>query len=239
MAKPRILVPYAKPDYVAALTKAGAEVRTLDAAAPIDEAMSGIDGVLLTGGADIEPSLYNEPRHPATYDAEPGRDALELAIARRAIDADVPLLAICRGVQVLNVAAGGTLVQDIPSDVGHLVPHDEREPRDREAHPVRVKPGTRLAEALATEIDAHGETRVNSRHHQSIGTVGEGLEVTAVAPDGVTEAVERPASQYCVGVQWHPENFHASGRFAGLFQSFVKSAAARAAHAGGTTHGRR
>jgi putative glutamine amidotransferase len=239
MAKPRILVPYAKPDYVAALTSAGAEVRTLDGAAPVDEAMAGIDGVLLTGGADIEPSLYNEARHPATYDAEPGRDALELAIARRAMDADVPLLAICRGVQVLNVAAGGTLVQDIPSEIGNGVPHDEREPRDRESHPVRIKPGTRLAGALASEIDEHGETLVNSRHHQSIGTIGEGLEVTAVAPDGVTEAVERPASQFCVGVQWHPENFHASGRFAGLFESFVKSAAARASHTGGTAHGQR
>jgi putative glutamine amidotransferase len=239
MAKPRILVPYAKPDYVAALTHAGADVRTLDGAAPIDEAMSGIDGVLLTGGADIEPSLYNEPRHPATYDAEPGRDALELAIAKRAIAADLPLLAICRGVQVLNVASGGTLVQDIPSAIGHMVPHDEREPRDREAHPVRVKPGTQLAGALAAEINEHGETLVNSRHHQSIGTVGDGLEVTAVAPDGVTEAVERPASQFCVGVQWHPENFHASGRFSGLFESFVQSAAARAAQTGGSTHGQR
>ena len=239
MAKPRILVPYAKPDYVAALTNAGADVRTLDAAAPVDEAMAGIDGVLLTGGADIEPSLYNETRHPATYDAEPGRDALELAIAKRAIDADVPLLAICRGVQVLNVAAGGTLVQDIPTEIGRAVPHDEREPRDRTAHPVRVMPDTRLAAALASEIDEHGETLVNSRHHQSIATIGDGLEVTAVAPDGVTEAVERPASQFCVGVQWHPENFHASGRFSGLFESFVKSAAARAAHAGGAAHGQR
>lgn len=237
MSKPRILVPYAKPDYVEALTKAGADVRTLDAAAPLDDVLRGIDGVLLTGGADVEPSLYNEARHPETYDAEPGRDALELALARRAIDTDLPLLAICRGVQVLNVAAGGTLVQDIPSLVGGTVAHDEREPRDREAHPVRVTPHTQLAGALASEIDARGETLVNSRHHQSIALVGEGLEVTAVAPDGVTEAVERPGSRFCVGVQWHPENFHRSGRFSGLFESFVQSAAVRAAHAGGATHG--
>lgn len=242
MPKPRILVPYAKPDYVEALTKAGAEVRTLDAvadAAAIETALTGIDGVLLTGGADVEPSLYNETRHPATYDAEPGRDALELALARRAMADDLPLLAICRGVQVLNVAAGGTLVQDIPSEIGGAVPHDEREPRDREAHPVRVKPGTALAGALASEIDEHGDTLVNSRHHQSIGTLGEGLDVTAVAPDGVTEAVERPSSQFCVGVQWHPENFHRTGRFSGLFESFVKSAAARAADAREVAHGQR
>lgn len=242
MAKPRILVPYAKPDYVAALTNAGAEVRTLDGVSPIgqaEDAMAGVDGVLLTGGADIEPSLYNEARHPATYDAEPGRDALELTIAKRAIAADVPLLAICRGVQVLNVALGGTLVQDIPTEIGHMVPHDEREPSDREAHPIRVKPATRLAAALAGEINEHGETLVNSRHHQALGTIGDGLDVTAVAPDGVTEAVERPASRFCVGVQWHPENFHASGRFSGLFESFVQSAAAHAADAGGAAHGQR
>lgn len=244
MPKPRILVPYAKPDYVEALTKAGAEVRTLDAVADgavpaaVDDALAGIDGVMLTGGADVEPSHYNEARHPATYDAEPGRDALELALARRAMAEDLPLLAICRGVQVLNVAAGGTLVQDIPSEIGRQIGHDEREPRDREAHPVRIKPGTALADALAAEIDGQGDTLVNSRHHQSIGTVGAGLDVTAIAPDGVAEAVERPGSRFCVGVQWHPENFHATGRFSGLFESFVKSAA-RAADAREGANGQR
>jgi putative glutamine amidotransferase len=213
------------------LTKAGADVATLDVSARLDEAMAGIDGVLLTGGEDIEPSLYNEDRHPATKDAEPGRDDLELAIARRAIDADLPIFAICRGLQVMNVAAGGTLVQDIPSEVGQLVSHDQREPRDLEAHTVRIKPGSRLAEALASEIDDHGETRVNSRHHQAVGTLAPGMDVTAVAPDGITEAIERADRRFCVAVQWHPENFHRSGRFSGLFEAFVKSA--RGASLGG------
>jgi putative glutamine amidotransferase len=230
MSKPRILVPYPKPDYVAALTKAGADVATLDPSARLDDAMAGIDGVLLTGGEDIEPSLYSEDRHPTTRDAEPGRDALELAIARRAMDADLPLFAICRGLQVLNVAGGGTLVQDIPSEIGHLISHDQREPRDFEAHTVRVKPGSKLSQALAAEIDEHGETRVNSRHHQAVGTLAPDMDVTAVAPDGITEAIERPDRRFCVGVQWHPENFHASGRFSGLFEAFVQSA-------GGTSHG--
>ena len=232
MPRPIILVPYPAPDYVEALTRAGAEVRTIDASVPVDEALWGADGVLLTGGADIDPSLYDEERHPTTKDAEPGRDALELAIAQRALDLDLPLLAICRGVQVLNVAAGGTLVQDIPAEIGHMISHDLREPRDGEAHPVRIQPGSKLAEALGTEVDEHGETLVNSRHHQALGEVGAGLEITAVAPDGVTEAIERPDRRFCVGVQWHPENFHRSGRFAGLFETFVRSASGRSASDG-------
>ena len=222
--KPRILVPYPKPDYIEALTKAGAVVATLDVTARLDDVMAGIDGVLLTGGEDIEPSLYKEARHRTTQDAEPGRDEIELAIARRAIDADLPLFAICRGLQVMNVAAGGTLVQDIPSEIGQLVSHDQREPRDFEAHTVRVKPGSKLADALASEIDDHGETRVNSRHHQAVGALAPDMDVTAVAPDGITEAIERVDRRFCVGVQWHPENFHKSGRFSGLFEAFVKSA---------------
>ncbi|MEX2270215.1 MAG: gamma-glutamyl-gamma-aminobutyrate hydrolase family protein [Vicinamibacterales bacterium] len=222
--KPKILVPFPRPDYVSALEKAGAEVRTVDSSVSVDAAMSGVDGVLLTGGQDVDPALYGEERHPTTQDDEPGRDDLELAIAKRALAADLPMLAICRGIQVLNVAAGGSLVQDIPSEIGHLVPHDIREPRDKEAHSVRVKPGTRLAEALGSELNEHSETLVNSRHHQAIERVAPGLAVTAVAPDGLAEAVEKEDARFCVGVQWHPENFHASGRFKGLFEALVRSA---------------
>ena len=226
--KPVILVPFPKPDYLTALANAGAEVRTVDGTVPADEALRGVDGVLLTGGHDVDPARYHEDRHPTTQDAEPGRDELELALAKRALATNVPLFAICRGIQVLNVAAGGSLIQDIPSEVGELVPHDIREPRNHEAHPVRVKPGTRLAEALAAEINEHGETMVNSRHHQAIAKVAPGLDVTAVAPDGLPEAIEKEGGQFCVGVQWHPENFHESGRFSGLFAAFVKSAEALA-----------
>lgn len=229
MAKPTILVPYPAPDYVEALTRAGADVRTIDAGVPIDEALSGADGVLLTGGADIDPSLYHEARHPATQDAQPGRDALELALAARALERDLPLFAICRGVQVLNVAAGGTLLQDIPTGIGHMIGHHVTEPRDAEAHPVRVKPGSKLAEAIGPEIDEHGETLVNSRHHQALAAIAPGMDVTAVAPDGLPEAIERADRRFCLGVQWHPENFHRSGRFAGLFEAFVRSAADRPA----------
>ena len=227
MAKPVILVPYPRPDYVEALTKAGADVRAIDSKGASGDALAGVDGVLLTGGDDVDPALYHAERHPATIDAEAGRDALELSIARRALQANVPLFAICRGIQVLNVAAGGSLVQDIPTEIGHMVPHDVRDPKDREAHPVRVKPGSKVAAALAPEINEHGETLVNSRHHQAVGKVAPGLEVTAVAPDGLPEAIEKADGPFCVGVQWHPENFHRSGRFRGLFEAFVQAAARR------------
>ena len=225
--KPVILVPYPKPDYIDALQKAGADVRVIDGPSDPGDALRGVDGVLLTGGQDVDPALYAEDRHPATQDAEPGRDELELALAKRALATNIPLFAICRGVQVLNVAAGGSLVQDIPTEVGHMVPHDVREPRDAEAHPVRVKPGSKVAEALASELNEHGETLVNSRHHQAIAKVAPGMEVTAVAPDGLPEAIEKEGEAFCVGVQWHPENFHGSGRFKGLFDAFVRSAERR------------
>lgn len=232
MPRPTILVPYPAPDYVAALERAGARVRTVDASTPVDAALDGVDGVLLTGGADIDPAIYDAPRHPATRDAEPGRDAFELAVAARALAGDLPLLAICRGVQVLNVAAGGTLVQDLPSERPGAGAHDIKEPRDAEAHPVRVTSGTALAGALAGEIDAHGDTPVNSRHHQALDAVAPGMTVTAVSPDGVAEAIERPGARFCVGVQWHPENFHRTGRFAGLFDHFVRAAGRAPAGAG-------
>jgi putative glutamine amidotransferase len=227
MRRPVILVPYPRPDYLEALKKAGADVRVVDGTTEPGAALSDVDGVLLTGGRDVDPALYDEDRHPTTQDSEPGRDALEIELARRALAGDVPLFAICRGVQVLNVAAGGSLVQDIPSEVGHMVPHDVTEPKNAGAHPVRVKPGSKLAEALGSDIDAHGETIVNSRHHQAIGKVAPGLAVTAVAPDGLPEAIEKEDGSFCVGVQWHPENFHDSGRFSGLFEAFVKAAERR------------
>jgi putative glutamine amidotransferase len=228
--RPLILVPYPQPDYVEALKKAGADVRTIDGASangdPGDP-FDGVDGVLLTGGRDVDPALYRAERHAATRDAEPGRDALELAIAERALTSGVPLLAICRGLQVLNVAAGGSLVQDIPSEIGGAVTHDVREPKAAGAHPVRVTPGSTVAQALGADLDADGETLVNSRHHQAIGTLAPGFAVTAVAPDGLPEAVEKPDGAFCVGVQWHPENFHESGRFSGLFDALVARAAER------------
>ena len=134
-----------------------------------------IDGLLLTGGGDIDPVLYGDERHPTVDDAEPGRDEFEIDLARRAMGADLPLLAICRGAQVLNVAAGGTLVQDIPSTVESVLSHSIVEPKSAEAHPVHVTPGSRLEQALGVSVDASHTCRVNSRHHQSVDRIGSGL----------------------------------------------------------------
>ena len=120
---------------------------------------------------------------------------------------DVPLLAICRGAQVLNVAAGGTLVQDIPSAVDTDLAHSITEPKDLACHDIAILTGSRLATVLGPQIDAACSCRVNSRHHQSVGRTGDGLVVSARAADGVVEAIEKPDAAFCIGVQWHPENF--------------------------------
>jgi putative glutamine amidotransferase len=139
----------------------------------------------------------------------------------------VPLLAICRGAQVLNVAAGGTLVQDIPTQVTTNLAHSVAEPKNLECHEIVVEPGSRLAAALGPTVQAACSCRVNSRHHQSIGRPGGGLSVSARAADGVVEAVEAGNARFCIGVQWHPENFWQTGEFRPLFDAFVLAARER------------
>jgi putative glutamine amidotransferase len=211
-------------DYLASVEQAGGRVRVLEVSESPRKVVDEIDGLLLTGGGDIDPVLYGDERHPTVEDAEPGRDEFEIDLARRAMSADVPLLAICRGAQVLNVAAGGTLVQDIPSAVASDVSHSIVEPKSAEAHPVHVRPGSRLERALGATVDSAHTCRVNSRHHQSVGRVGSGLIPSATAPDGVVEAIEQQDADFCVGVQWHPENFWRTGEFAPLFATFVTAA---------------
>ena len=184
-----------------------------------------IDGLLLTGGGDVDPILYGEERHESVRDAEPGRDRFEIDLARRAMDADLPMLAICRGSQVLNVAAGGTLVQDIPSAIESDLPHSINIPKDIVAHDVEVAAGSVLERALGRAVRGGHRCAVNSRHHQSVGTLGAPLVATATAPDGVIEGIESPAARFCVGVQWHPENFWRTGEFRPLFDAFVAAAA--------------
>jgi putative glutamine amidotransferase len=214
-------------DYVASIEQAGARARVLEVSESPRKVLEEIDGVLLTGGGDIDPVLYGEDRHPTVDDAEPGRDEFEIDLVRRAMSADVPVLAICRGSQVLNVAAGGTLVQDIPSAVRSDLPHSLKEPKNSIAHAITVSPGSRLREALGPSIDAANTCRVNSRHHQSVGRLGSGLMASAVAADGVIEGIEGEGASFCLGVQWHPENFWRTGEFSPLFSSFVDAARAR------------
>jgi putative glutamine amidotransferase len=214
-------------DYLSSVEQAGGRARVLEVSDSPRKVLDEIDGLLLTGGGDIDPVLYGEARHPTVEDAEPGRDEFEIDLARRAMAADVPLLAICRGAQVLNVAAGGTLVQDIPSAVESTLSHSIVEPKSAEAHAVHVAPGSRLEQALGATVDGSHSCRVNSRHHQSVGRVGPGLVSSATAPDGVIEAIEKQGSEFCVGVQWHPENFWRTGEFAPLFENFVNAARER------------
>jgi putative glutamine amidotransferase len=223
------ITPCKKPrDYDAAVRRAGGTPRPLSLAEPANTALEGVDGLLLTGGDDVDPALYGEPPH-VTYDvSEPGRDAFEIALVRRALAADLPVLAICRGLQVLNVALGGTLIQDIPSEPGALLQHDAEGPPATLAHSVAVTPGS----CLAALVGPGDTASVNSRHHQAIRVLGRGLVVTGMSPDGVIEAAEVPAARFCVGVQWHPENFH-SGEFDKLFDGFVEACRTRV-RTGGT-----
>ncbi|HET9192112.1 MAG TPA: gamma-glutamyl-gamma-aminobutyrate hydrolase family protein [Vicinamibacterales bacterium] len=214
-------------DYEEAVRRAGGDVRILNYETDRPaEVVNEVDGILLPGGDDVLPSLYGADPHPTFDAAEPGRDAYELELATRAGDADLPLFAICRGIQVLNVARGGTLVQDIPSELPDAMPHEVRDTPFTIAHDVWVSEGTLLHTLLRERIDGDA-CPVNSRHHQAVQKVGSGLVVSATAPDGVIEAVEDPSKRFCVGVQWHPENFYRTGEFRALFEAFITAAQER------------
>jgi putative glutamine amidotransferase len=211
-------------DYEEAVRRAGGDPHVV---APdshsVEEVLTGADAVLLPGGSDINPSIYGEAPHEQFDAAEPGRDAFEVALARRALEADLPLLAICRGVQLLNVACGGTLFQDIPDQVPNALNHNVRDTPVSIAHDVWMTSGSLVERVMRDRLD--GDTyAVNSRHHQAVKTVGEGLVVSATAPDGVIEAIEDPTKRFCLGVQWHPENFYRTGEFRELFEAFIVAA---------------
>jgi putative glutamine amidotransferase len=211
-------------DYVASVERSGGKARVLEFSESPRAVIQQIDAVLLTGGGDVDPVFYGQERHPSVFDAEPGRDEFEIDLARRAMDANIPLLAICRGSQVLNVAAGGTLVQDIPSAVATDLAHSLEVPKDCIAHDIQIAANSRLHAALGSVVEAGCTCRVNSRHHQSVGALGKRFVASATAPDGVIEAIEAPDARFCVGVQWHPENFWRTGEFRGLFDAFVDAA---------------
>jgi putative glutamine amidotransferase len=211
-------------DYVESVRAAGGEPVVLEPDADPRASVERVDGLLLTGGGDVEPSLYGAARHPRCDEPDAVRDRFEIAVLRAALDRDLPVLAICRGMQVLNVVESGDLIQDLPSQATSDVDHRRAEPRDGDAHPIDIVDGSLLHRLLGDRVGASGRCSVNSRHHQAVGRVAPSLRVVATAPDGVVEAVERPASRFCLGVQWHPENFIASGRFTRLFEGFVAAA---------------
>lgn len=228
--RPRIAVSPndALDDYIDSVKRAGGDPVRLDP--HVHEAgafAAGFDGILLTGGKDVDPKNYGEAPDPTIRFAGDVRDGFEIELAIRAIEHDVPVLAICRGLQVVNVALGGTLVQDIPSSIPRAIGHTVRDPLNAIAHEVHVDPESRLARLMWPQGAVASTCPVNSRHHQAIKRVADSLVVTATAPDGVIEAIERPASTFCVGVQWHPENFWKTGEFLPLFEALVRVATAR------------
>ena len=211
-------------DYEESVRRAGGDVHVVatDRDAPMD-IVAQSDGILLAGGGDVQPSMYGHSAHHTFDAAEAGRDEYELELVRLATEADIPLFAICRGIQVLNVARGGTLIQHIPEEVAGAVDHNVREPRVAIAHEVWVTNGS-LVDRLMRETEEDGGFPVNSRHHQAVKTVGTGLVTTATAPDGVIEAIEDPSKRFVLGVQWHPENFYRTGEFRALFEGFIEAA---------------
>lgn len=215
-------------DYLEAVKRAGGEPIEVGADGETPEQiLARVDGVMLTGGGDVDPKLYGDAPHPSFDPAESGRDEFEMALSRAAVASGIPFLAICRGMQLLNVAMGGSLIQDIPTQVPGALSHSVPEPRHHIAHDVWVARGTRLSGLLQEHMEDGETCHVNSRHHQSVRQVAPGFEVTATSPDGVIEAMERPGDAFCVAVQWHPENFWRTGEFRSLFEGFVAAANAR------------
>ncbi len=184
-----------------------------------------LDAVLLPGGVDVDPVHYGQERHPLTIQIDDARDALELKVARWAVDDDTPVLGICRGHQVLNVALGGTLIQDIPSQVETELMHDIPDglPRSTRIHDITVDENSRLAEILGGT-----HFQVNSLHHQSVEKAAPGAALTAHSPDGVVEALEVPGKTFALSVQWHPEDlYHDDESMNRLFTAFVQAARER------------
>lgn len=216
-------------DYKQAIVHAGGEPHVVDSSMSIADALSGMDGLMLTGGDDVAPARYGEETHPSVVQVAPERDEFEIGLVREARRRELPILAICRGLQVLNVAAGGTLIQDIASQVTGALEHKQALPSKQTAdhpfaHEVWLEKDSLLAKLMRERLTDGDSVEVNSRHHQAVNKVAEGFDVSATAPDGVIEAIEDPRARFCLGVQWHPENFWRTGEFRPLFEGFVDAA---------------
>jgi putative glutamine amidotransferase len=178
-----------------------------------------IDGLIITGGGfDVDPALFGAETRHSTVKTKDRRTAFELAATRIALTRDMPVLGICGGQQLLNVALGGTLIQHIPDEVPGALPHRQPNPRDEPGHGIRVIAGTLLHRIAGAEHLA-----VNSAHHQAVKAAGPGVVIDAVAGDGVVEGIEDPRRRFCLGVQWHPE-FEIGEADRRIFRAFVEAA---------------
>jgi putative glutamine amidotransferase len=185
----------------------------------IEPLLDRLDGICLSGGPDLDPALYAAEPHPELGPTEPDLDRFELAVAARADAREMPILAICRGTQALNIVRGGALHQHLP-DLSEQVAHRQTNPGTETSHPVAVDPDSQLWEAFGGEIEV---TDVNSFHHQAIDRLGDGLRVSARAPDGTIEAIEDPSRRFLIGVQWHAETLVHRVAEAELFRRFVEA----------------
>jgi putative glutamine amidotransferase len=209
---PAALIPL---EYVSAVERAGGRPLLIPPSEDgIPETLDVLDGIVFSGGADVDPTMYGANAHPETDSPQAKRDAGELALLTAALERDLPTLAICRGFQLMNVARGGDLVQHLPEEVGH---EDHKQvPGSFTEHAVEVREGSRLAQIVS------GRSDVASHHHQGLGRLGEGLVETAWAHDGTLEGLEDPALRFAIGVQWHPE----MGEDGALFEALVEEARA-------------
>jgi gamma-glutamyl-gamma-aminobutyrate hydrolase PuuD len=208
--EPAALVPLS---YVRAVERAGGRAFVVPPSDDaIEETLAALDGMIFSGGNDLDPALYEADPHPETDAVQVERDRAEMALLAAALERDMPVLAVCRGSQVLNVARGGDLVQHLPDTLGQ----DEHRPVRGEwaEHTVRLEPESRVGSLLG------GQTPVKSHHHQGYGRIGEGLRVTGWAEDGTIEALEDPSKRFALGVLWHPEE----GEDMALFEELVEEA---------------
>ena len=205
------LVPLA---YVRAVEHAGGRALVVPPSEDgLEETLEALDGVIFSGGGDLDPALYDAEPHPETDEPRAARDAAELRMLEAALERDMPVLAICRGSQVLNVARGGDLVQHLPEEIGH--DRHRHEPGSFSDHDVTVAADSRLGRLLGERAP------VKSHHHQAYGRIGEGLREVAWAEDGVVEGLEDPEKRFALGVLWHPEE----GEDFALFKALVEEAA--------------
>jgi putative glutamine amidotransferase len=214
-------------DYRQSIIHAGGEVRLVDASIDVAAALAGADGLLLSGGEDVSPKLYGEAAVPELGVVNDTRDEFEMALVKEARRRALPILGICRGIQTMNVAFGGSLVQDIATQMPGAMPHVFKVPEHESyylAHELWLEKDSLLERLMRERLSDSEACEVNSRHHQALKTVAKGFVVSATAPDGVVEAIEDPSTRFCMGVQWHPENFWRTGEFRPIFEGFLEAA---------------